>query len=360
MFNRLNNVRKKSRRSNRREKRGSKRNTKGRSKKSEEVQWLNEKREKFKRLETVEVDHLRLAFSKFLTELSFKVSQKLGSSGKRRLEVNKAQFLAMCRELMGDDIDSSLVMKLFDYMDCDKNGKVDEVEFSIVSVFLLSKNVVDTNNLELAFNLFDSNKDGGISQQEFSEMLAVVAGNSVEELISISIFRPVFDNFATNNCMEESLSCFYALLPYFGQDSKTKQITLQKAEKIYETFIENGSEQEINIAAVLRSDVSASIAAARKAKTPVLDTKIFKECFNEVSYLLKTNALPQFKKYLRNSPFSEITLELWEKIGKSKDELLTFKEFSDWVQAVPNLFDNLQKIQREFSELIESFYASKL
>lgn len=323
-------------------------------KSSGKMRWISERKMEFTQQNTVVSEEVKNGFNKFFEEFACRISLKLSESENTPRDMSRQQFITMMKQFLGEDLDIDLTLKLFDYMDCDKNNRVDEVEFSVVTVFLFSKSV-GTAYFELAFNLFDSNKDGSISQQEMGEMLSVVIGGTVQDLVNIPQFRSVFEKFVEQTLAAENLEFYYEMLPYVESKSEREVfVPMKKVDFIVDTFFGMDKLTAINVSGKDKSEVIRLVEMAKERGADGVSVEVFKTCFMEVQYML-TEHLQKFKSSLRSPPYSDLILDVWARFEKEEDEGLTIKEFQEFVEDIPTLFDAMNKIQTEFEDLVHQF-----
>lgn len=291
-----------------------------------------------------------------------------------RRTISKAVLKSEWRRAFGHTVDLDLFNKLFEMMDCDRDGIVDETEFTVIICFLLKKGSAK-DNTGLAFNLFDVNKDGGISQQEFSEMLATVIGTQMENVLKIEKIKRAFEKYAKKEFCEENLMFFCEILPLrkpnlHDADSEDEdeeeeeereeshrpyqQISIERAIAFNEEYIQVGSSRMINISSMQRDSILKKVNEAEGRGDKKISAKVYEVAFQEVKYLLEAGALPRFKEALRKPPFSSLTHDAWGQIGLDATEVMDYPMFEEWSESTPGLFDFLKEIQNMFTESFKS------
>lgn len=330
---------------------------------SDGIQWLNTQRTE---LDGERAQLLQAKFEEVFSRLSKSVRINVGKKEEQRKTVNKNVFLTTCTKLFGDHIDSYMFSKLFDFMDSDKNGVVDEVEFSITACFLLKKGSFDSNT-QLAYNIFDSNHSGGLSRKEFSEMLAAIVGSSLKTVENLTILKPIFEEFIETRKMMDNLS-FYRTMKRFIKvdndniDNEPEYLTIpsEDLEHIMKTYFLEKSPMKLNISHELSVEVLETYYESISQGLSKLSAKYFKNSFDSIVYLLESNALLKFKTYLRKEPYTKITIDVWERFSLSTEDQLSYEQFSLWTSDNPGIFEFFSDIQKDMEILVHSLEKAKI
>lgn len=322
------------------------------------IAWLKEQR---KELENTDSRLLRTKFEEVFTKLAKRVEVVSSSRREKRQTVDKTVFLATCCNLFGDHIDTFMFQKLFDFMDSDKNGVVDEVEFSITVCFLLKHDV--QSNTELAYMIFDSNRSGGLTKQEFSEMLAAIIGTTLKTVDHISSVRQSFDEFVIARSMKDSLSFYRKMKPYtYYEDDNLKfyPIPFGVVDQIKKHFLLESSVDKINVSSTCIEEILEAIDSSKGTEETCMEGEAFRECYEEVVYLIESNSLNEFKDALRKPPYTKTTKEVWKRFKLGEKDSLNFDQFSEWTSEIPGVFDFFKDIQKDMAGLIKKLEEEQL
>lgn len=306
---------------------------------------------------------VRKKFREINAKLSVQVQSSLNSSlsnigntSHRRRGISKEVLRREWVKTFEHSIDFDLFDKLFETMDYDRDGLVDETEFTVVVLFILKKGT-DSENTKLAFSLFDADKNNGISQEEFSEMLSTIIGASLDQLLGVESIKNAFETFLRKEYCEENLLFYYEILPMFKIiDEKTWFVNfpVKKAREINEMFIDNNAEHSINISHNQRNKILEIVREAELKKETYINASIYDSAFNEVKYLLEAGTINRFKKLLRTPPFTKVTRDVWQHFDLESNEFLTFEQFKEWKDQNPKIFDFLTELQSMFNGVLQS------
>lgn len=249
-------------------------------------------------------------------------------------------------------IEIDLFDKLFETMDHDRDGLVDETEFTVVLLFLL-KQGKESENSKLVFSLFDADKNNRMSQQEFSDMLSIIIGNTIESVVKLSKIKAVFEDYLKTEFCEENLQFYYEIKKSFKQfDDEIYffDLPLSKVKQINEEFIETTGEQCINISSDQRSKILQTVQEAEGEGKEKISSSIYESAFYEVKYLLEAGTLYRFKMMLQKSPFTKLTTEVWEMFGLRNTDELTYEQFQQWSEDNPGIFNFMKDLQKKFAK----------
>lgn len=257
------------------------------------------------------------------------------------------------------DLEADILDKLFDLMDNDKDGYVDETDFTVVVMFLLRKGTAKDNSA-IAFDLFDIDKDGGISQQEFSEMIATVIGSKLNTILHMGKVKEEFNTFTEEQRCEESVEYFRDIcrlmrLTRHGGDTERlfSNIPIEKAKELNARYIELSSPNSINISSTMREKIIQQVDAASSRGQIRINADVYEESLDEIIRLLESDVIPRFRDKIRSAPYTKITLEVWDHYKLQASENLNLEQFQQWSDDNPGVFDFLDEIESIFCTVLD-------
>lgn len=285
-------------------------------------------------------------------------------------ELNQDELNDLLKRV-GTRVNGALLHLLFSLFDANSNGVVDRTEFLISMNFLTQANS-SVSILELAFLLFDSNRSGFVSKAEFSEMTLAMM-NKARFVLAVDFLREAFRKHLESEVTVENLDFFEALErvridvedddveplkspkntrnPSILQLGSTKPdeevkdgiIPVQAAREIYEKFIAESGEFQVNLSDANRKGVEELLASIAESQTHV-SSKAFDNCVIEILHLMESDPLQRFKEKLRHNK-SWLGDQVWKQEGIKPNVSISKKQFMKWAKKNPGVFDFLQELR---------------
>lgn len=243
------------------------------------------------------------------------------------------------------DISSTVFDKLFNLMDCDGNGTVDQHEFTVTMCFLLQKGSAH-DNVELAYNLFDTNKDGSISKSEFSEMISAILGPRLKNILEIPGGRESFKQFVAQEYATELFE-YYEEMEDLKKQYLETGIPTSIADSVITTYINVDSELQINISANEREAILAKVNEIKEKDGDKVPYEVFKPALLTSIGLLEQGALVRFKLAIKEPPYEMFTMRAWDICELGADDTMTLEKFKEFCNKTPNLFSFLDELSEE-------------
>mmetsp|Transcript_6832 Transcript_6832/g.8629 ORF Transcript_6832/g.8629 Transcript_6832/m.8629 type:complete len:365 (-) Transcript_6832:159-1253(-) len=259
--------------------------------------------------------------------------------------LDKTQLYHLFNEDFKLDISDDLFEKLFNLMDCDGNGTVDEQEFAVTMCFLLHKGSAH-DKIELAYKLFDTNKDGSISKREFSDMISSILGPHLKNIVEIPGGKESFKAFVEKEMAGELFSYYEEISDQkktYGEDG----IPMNIAENIVDMYIKVDSDMQVNISADQREEIEKSIKKGKEEDADKVPFSVFQPSFMETISLLETGPLPRFKKAIKTPPYEIFTTRAWNICDLEEKEDMSLEKFKEFSEKTPNLFQFLEELTEE-------------
>jgi len=278
-------------------------------------------------------------------ELKFRALLKR-SKTENRSGFTKKELKVMFTQDFGIDIADDVFNKLFNLMDCDGNGFIDETEFAVTMCYLLHKGST-RDKRDLAYRLFDTNKDGAISKREFSEMMSTIFPSRLKPLLKVPAARQAYERFVEKELAGENLR-FYIDISRIRSEFSETGVPSNIATSVIGNYIANNGEDQINISSVEREKIieALSVADVRGDNVPC---DIFDNPLSEITDMLERGSLIRFKKAVRTD--STIFTDLaWEVAGLKPYEKMSLTVFRRYTEQTPNLFQFLEDLKNELQE----------
>lgn len=243
-------------------------------------------------------------------------------------------------------IEPAVFEKIYELMDADKDGTIDENEFCVTMCYFLHHGIGSNDKIELAYKLFDTNHDGDISKREFSDMISTVIGNRVETILAIQKGRDIFHKYITSELSQELL-IFYEEMMQVKEECKESGIPIGKAQGLVENYIEVESEQQVNISDDEREAIIEAVKAAGTDGDEFVKLSTFDRAILEAKTMIENGPLMRFRQKIKEEPYDIFAAVAWEELGKAPDDTLTLEDFKKWTSMTPGLFDFLDQVSAE-------------
>mmetsp|Transcript_7450 Transcript_7450/g.8561 ORF Transcript_7450/g.8561 Transcript_7450/m.8561 type:complete len:464 (-) Transcript_7450:756-2147(-) len=231
---------------------------------------------------------------------------------------------------------------VFQHMDVNKDGLVDQTEFA-VGMCMLSKEGAGKSDADLLFSLFDTDADESLSKTEFATMILSIVGTDLSSFFSISGAKSSFAEFLESEYNGELLEFCDEVKELVGTESE-KSVTVEDASKIFNTFIKEDAPKQINISHAQRKEFEKILKDAEKSAANVPST-IFDNPLAESLYVLKTDPFPRYKARLRQGESDPFINGIWMKARLKQGDQMNRETFKQWEKQTPELFSFLQKLQ---------------
>lgn len=270
--------------------------------------------------------------------------------GQKKNKLTK-QELKDCFAKMGTKIDEELIYQVFVLFDANGDGVVDLTEFMVAMLFLSYRGSVK-DKVELAFRLFDTNRSNYVSKHEFSDMVSAVVGMSLPTLLKIGeaeeLFRGTLESEYATELLEfvEEVERLKNL--YHPSPSGIGSLPVSDARALINKYIVDGSPKQLNVSEKLRNFVVLEIEKAEKSGSLLVSWKPVYEAEKEILGLLQRDRLPRFKKRIRTSmTFADM---VWGGMGIHHSGGMSMKEFKEWSERHPGMFNFLDDIEKVILE----------
>lgn len=258
------------------------------------------------------------------------------------------------------DVEPAVFEKIYDLMDVDKDGTIDENEFCVTMCYFLhhgnstflylllksSSGEKSSDKIELAYRLFDTNHDGTISKREFSDMISTVIGNRLDTILAIQKGRDIFFRYLQKELSEELL-IFYEEMKQLKEEYGNAGIPIEKAKELFEHYIEVDSEQQVNISDAERESIRNNITSYADDKESTVPFHIFEGAISECKNMLENGALMRFRQKIKQPPYDLFADVAWEELGIGAKDSLSLENFKKWTNMTPGLFDFLDEVSEE-------------
>lgn len=279
-------------------------------------------------------------------------SRKAGKGDDEEDDMVSKEDLKGIFKSIGIEFEEDLFEQVYRLFDADGDGMVNQTEFGVTMCLLMYRGSA-SNQLELCYRLFDTNRDEQISKREFNDMIASVMGNRLNLIVNIYGGHDAFLQFLKTEVHAEELLLFLVRTGWLSEaqgDGRPDMIPINVARAIYDEFVAEGGESQINVSHETREQVEKALED--KSDSDSVPQSIFHDCEVTAVQLIEDGPLLQFKKAIRrtnsktNSYFAD---PAWNDLGMQEDQGLSLAKFTEWTEKTPNLFSFFDAI----SEVLE-------
>ena len=243
---------------------------------------------------------------------------------------------------MGLNMQKDLLEKVFSIFDVDGVGKVDHTAFVVGMAYLMRRSSTK-DNVALLFRLFDTDCSNRISQVEFNSMISAIVSNRLEDIIELEVGIVAFMEHLENEFCTEPLR-FWLDVNRWKKTAHGGSVDTGAARAIYDTYISETSNSQINVASKITKRLSGVFSASSVEN---LSASLFDDALKEVISGLEKDNYARFKhKLARNPNFAKV---VWKEMGIRDGQHMTLDQFGKWSKRNSAVFNFLAHLQDEMS-----------
>ena len=178
------------------------------------------------------------------------------------------------RKLLGRGVDEALFQFLFRLFDPDGSGTVNADEFVMTMGLITSECDSAAEQVEAIFVMFDTDETGVLSRAEFTQLIRATISLNLGSLLCDDKGQEVFEEQLRKEYSDENLSFWQAARAY--TELELPEDRAAEAREIYETYIKDGAERQVNLPSGLQKSVTQGIEAAEETLFDAAAEEIFR------------------------------------------------------------------------------------
>ncbi len=239
------------------------------------------------------------------------------------------------RQLFGKSFSVNPVIchQLLAIMDRDGDGEVDVREFSSTMAMLLNAEDTLDDRVHLAFYMFDSNKSGALSKKQFQRLLNATLNTRLISLLHNPTGASYLRQHMQKEFSLENLDFWNATEALSGDSAPSDEEQFEReCVRIYERYIDEDSEECVNISAATRAEIRKFIKLRETDRVPI-PREVYHAAAGEVFQLIKADTFARFKA--NHEVIDKMVEQLWTQVHGKESSNVSFIEFYQFALKNP-------------------------
>lgn len=219
------------------------------------------------------------------------------------------------------EVSDELYEFLWTLFDVKQTGAVSSDEFVMAMAMLSSATETVEDQITAAFHMFDTEKNGALTRAEFETMIKVTVNLSLERLLNTEQGAHAFEEVLEKEYSVENLT-FWRHCRDFSHAADEERHEF--AHHVYDTFVREGAEQQVNLSSTQVKRLSSAMAAL----TEDVPADLFLDAEQEIFTLMERDTFKRF----RDDATAVQTLvdEFFKGVTLTPEGKVSFETFFDW------------------------------
>lgn len=193
------------------------------------------------------------------------------------------------------------------------------------------------------FYMFDTFKNDRLSKNDFKAMIEATIGLKLRYLLNTDQGKQVFVKQLRQEHSEENLDFYQKALEY---EQLTDTERLAFALHLYEEYVKDGADQQVNLPAKYVKEVEKGLSPADSGCV-VPRADLFAKCKQEIYSLLEKDSFCRCKQNPRF--IDKVVDDFFDKVDPKCTGYIGYDQYSEWVHQNPEViafFADISKIVR--------------